>query len=72
MEIAPYHPFKSEKAKMRSLTLYDNEAKKWPVDSETRMVVTSYGQTVNSDSGQLPLVYDPSSSCNTSPSVSHL
>lgn len=45
MEITPYHPFRSAKAKEQYLQLYDMKAKKWPVPSETRMVDTSYGQT---------------------------
>ncbi len=45
MKIPPHHPFKSAKAKERFLNLYDNNAKKWPVASETMMVNTSYGQT---------------------------
>jgi pimeloyl-ACP methyl ester carboxylesterase len=62
MEITTYHPFKSEKAKERYLTFYDNEAKKWPVDSEARVVDTSYGQTFLRISGPVdaqPLVLLP-------------
>jgi pimeloyl-ACP methyl ester carboxylesterase len=44
-EMTPYHPFRSESAKQRYLVFYDDIAKDWPVESETRMVDTSYGQT---------------------------
>ena len=40
-----YHPFRSERAKERYHLYYEDKAKKWPVDSETRMISTSYGQT---------------------------
>jgi len=62
MEITPYHPFKSEQAKERYLTFYDTKAEKWPVDSETRMVDTSYGQTfmrISGPVGAQPLVLLP-------------
>ncbi len=68
MEITPYHPFKSEKAKERYLTFYDTEAKKWPVDSETRVVDTSYGQTflrISGPVGTQPLVLLPGLSANS-------
>ncbi len=45
MEMTDYHPFRSAKAEERYLELYDRVAEKWPVDSETKMVDTSYGQT---------------------------
>ncbi len=45
MKFPPYHPFKSAKAREQFLKLYDKNAEKWPVDSETRMVDTPYGQT---------------------------
>jgi len=41
----PYHPFRSEGAKQRYLAFYDTIEKDWPVESETRMIDTSYGQT---------------------------
>ncbi len=40
-----YHPFRSVVAKEKYLALYDMRVKKWPVDSQTRLVDTSYGQT---------------------------
>lgn len=44
-EMTPYHPFRSESAKQRYVAFYDDMAKDWPVESETRMVDTSFGQT---------------------------
>lgn len=43
--LPPYHPFRSDEARERYLTLYDMRAKKWPVPSESIMADTSYGQT---------------------------
>jgi pimeloyl-ACP methyl ester carboxylesterase len=40
-----YHPFRSEAAKKEYLALYDIRVKKWPVDSKTKWVDTSHGQT---------------------------
>jgi len=62
MEMTAYHPFRSAKAKERYLKLYDTRAKAWPVDSETKMVDTSYGQTFVRISGDIngpPLVLLP-------------
>ena len=59
VEMTPYHPFRSEKAKQRYLAFYDEIAKDWPVESETRMIETSYGQTFVRISGPVdapPLV----------------
>ena len=44
-DISEWHPFRSAKAKEEYLKLYAQEAKIWPVASETRMVNTSWGQT---------------------------
>jgi pimeloyl-ACP methyl ester carboxylesterase/TM2 domain-containing membrane protein YozV len=44
-EMTPYHPFRSAGAKQRYLEFYDDIAKDWPVESETRMIDTSYGRT---------------------------
>jgi pimeloyl-ACP methyl ester carboxylesterase/TM2 domain-containing membrane protein YozV len=44
-EMTSYHPFRSEAAKQRYLKFYDEIAQEWPVESETRMISTSYGQT---------------------------
>ena len=57
-----YHPFRSAKAKQRYLERYDSIAKNWPVDSETRMIDTSYGRTFVRISGPAdasPLVLLP-------------
>ena len=45
IEMTDYHPFRSATAKEKYLKLYDIRARKWPVDSQTRFVDTSYGQT---------------------------
>ena len=45
MELTPYHPFRSAKARDQYLVEYDRRAQRWPVPSETRMVATSYGET---------------------------
>jgi len=58
-DMTPYHPFRSESAKQRYLAFYDDIAKDWPVESETRMADTSYGQTYVRVSGPVdapPLV----------------
>ena len=54
-----YHPFRSKAAKKEYLALYDMRVKKWPVDSQTRLVDTSCGQTFVRMSGPVgapPLV----------------
>lgn len=40
-----HYPFKSIKAKEQYLDYYDKRAREWPVASESRIVVTSYGET---------------------------
>jgi pimeloyl-ACP methyl ester carboxylesterase len=68
MQITTYHPFKSEQAKERYLKFYDTQANKWPVDSETRTVNTSYGQTFMRISGPInaqPLVLIPGLSASS-------
>jgi len=45
MEMKAYHPFRSVAAKEQYLEIYEKRAKTWPVDSQTRLVDTSYGQT---------------------------
>ena len=62
VKMTAYHPFRSVEAKERYLLLYDSIAKKWPIDSESRMVDTFYGQTFVRISGQVdapPLVLLP-------------
>jgi pimeloyl-ACP methyl ester carboxylesterase/TM2 domain-containing membrane protein YozV len=58
-EMTAHHPFRSEKAKQRYTEYYEAKAKDWPVDSEVRMIATSYGQTCVRISGPVdapPLV----------------
>src|SRR4030042_6465296 len=43
-DISEWHPFRSAKAKEEYLKLYAQEAKIWPVASETRMANTSWGE----------------------------
>jgi pimeloyl-ACP methyl ester carboxylesterase len=45
MDMSDHHPFRSAKAKELYLRSYEENAKGWPVPSETRMVDTAYGQT---------------------------
>jgi pimeloyl-ACP methyl ester carboxylesterase len=62
MEFPAYHPFRSEKAKERYLSLYDMRAKQWPVASESVMVNTSWGRTfvrISGPDGAPPLVLLP-------------
>jgi pimeloyl-ACP methyl ester carboxylesterase/TM2 domain-containing membrane protein YozV len=59
MDISEWHPFRSAKAKEEYLKLYAQEAKIWPIASETRMVNTSWGQTfvrISGPANGLPLV----------------
>jgi pimeloyl-ACP methyl ester carboxylesterase len=59
IKMTSYHPFRSATAKEEYLKLYEMRAKKWPVDSETRFVNTSYGQTfvrISGPAGSPPLV----------------
>jgi pimeloyl-ACP methyl ester carboxylesterase len=68
MDISAYHPFRSVEAKERYLSLYDTSAKKWPIDSETRMADTSYGRTFIRISGPAdapPLVLLPGARANS-------
>ena len=58
-KMTAYHPFRSTSAKEQYLKLYDLRIKKWPVDSQTQFVDTSYGQTFVRMSGTIgaqPLV----------------
>ncbi len=54
-----YHPFRSMTAKEQYIKLYAMRAERWPVDSQTRLVDTSYGQTfvrISGPGGAPPLV----------------
>ena len=42
IEMTAYHPFRSVAAKKEYLAFDDMRAKKWPIDSRTRSVDTSY------------------------------
>jgi pimeloyl-ACP methyl ester carboxylesterase len=54
-----YHPFKSEKLKATYLILYEKNSRKWPANSISKFVDTSYGKTfvrVTGPNNGLPLV----------------
>jgi pimeloyl-ACP methyl ester carboxylesterase/TM2 domain-containing membrane protein YozV len=58
-EMTFYHPFRSAGAKQRYLAFYDDVAKDWPVQSETRTIDTSQGRTfvrISGPSDAPPLV----------------
>ena len=62
LELSDHHPFRSSAKKERYLAHYDARAERWPVDSETLMVNTSWGQTFIRVSGPTdapPLVLLP-------------
>jgi pimeloyl-ACP methyl ester carboxylesterase/TM2 domain-containing membrane protein YozV len=68
MDMTPYHPFRSMPAKERYLKMYDKWAREWPVESETRMVDTSYGQTfirISGPDAASPLVLLPGASATS-------
>ncbi|UTB32374.1 MAG: alpha/beta hydrolase [Methanobacterium sp. ERen5] len=53
------NPFKSPESKEKFLRVYDEEAKAWPVESESKMINTSYGNTyvrINGSVDAPPLV----------------
>ncbi len=52
MKMSDYHPFRSPEAKEKYLKPDDEQAKLWPVASETTTVETSYGQTFVRISGK--------------------
>jgi len=58
------HPFRSEQAKAEYHALYMERAKKWPVNSETRIIETPSGKTFVRMSGDMknpPLILLPGS-----------
>ncbi len=64
----PHHPFRSEDAKRAYLSWYDERAERWPVESEQRLVETSFGKTFVRVSGPedgQPLVLLPGDSENS-------
>ena len=61
---APFHPFRSEQAKAEYHALYAERSKKWPVESETRLIDTPSGHTfvrVSGAAAKPPLVLLPGS-----------
>jgi len=52
IELTPYHPFKSAKAKEKYLRYYEKRSQQWPVVYEDRMIKTSQGETFVRISGQ--------------------
>jgi len=68
MEMSGCHPFRSEEARAKYLAYYDARAALWPVDSHSREVDTSYGQTYVRISGSAdapPLVLLPGVGSNS-------
>lgn len=62
MQLNSYHPFKSEAAKNEYLDYYTNLSAEWPLESEERMVSTSYGETfirISGPSDAPPMVLLP-------------
>ena len=62
LELSDHHPFRSAAKKERYLAHYDARADRWPMESETLMVATSWGQTFIRVSGPTdapPLVLLP-------------
>lgn len=63
IELTPYHPFKSAKAKEKYLKYYEQRSQQWPVAYEDRMIKTAQGETFVRISGgddAPPLVLLPS------------
>jgi pimeloyl-ACP methyl ester carboxylesterase len=57
-----FHPFASERAREQFLELYQEQARQWPIPSETRVVATPSGETfvrVGGRAGDPPLVLLP-------------
>jgi len=44
-QINEYHPFRSTEAKKEYLSYYEEESNKWPLQSEEKMISTTYGET---------------------------
>ena len=64
MNTQDFFPFRSAKARAEYLALYNNRARAWPVESETRLIDTPSGQTFVRMSGRPadpPLVLLPGS-----------
>lgn len=68
VEITPFHPFRSVKAKDKYLTYYEKRSQKWPVAYQDQMIKTSQGETFVRISGKenaTPLVLLPSAGSTT-------
>jgi pimeloyl-ACP methyl ester carboxylesterase len=52
IEMTPYHPFRSAKAKEKYLKYYEERSQKWPIAYEDQMIKTSQGETFVRISGQ--------------------
>jgi len=68
MELTPYHPFRSAKAKAAYLALNDRMAEQWPRPAESRLVETTFGQTfvrINGAADAPPLVLLPGFGANS-------
>lgn len=68
MNAPPHHPFRSAQARSRYLERYDERARAWPVESETRTVETPAGETFLRISGPVDgpaLVLLPSASATS-------
>ena len=51
MDLPPYHPFRSARAKARYLAAYDVRAARWPVPCRDAWIDTSFGRTYARVSG---------------------
>lgn len=51
MDISEFHPFKSPKAKTEYIAFEEKLAKKWPLNSDEKIVQTSFGKTYMRISG---------------------
>lgn len=68
MEMSAFHPFRSAQAQQEYLQYYDQRSQEWPIESETKLVGTSFGQTFVRISGPVnasPLVLLPASVFNS-------
>jgi pimeloyl-ACP methyl ester carboxylesterase len=66
MEVSDFYPFRSAKAKAKYLAFEDKMAKRWPIISEEKTVLTSFGNTFMRISGHAdapPLVLLPGGGC---------
>jgi len=62
MALPPYYPYRSAQAKSEYLASYDRIADDWPAPAESRMISTSWGETlvrINGPASAPPLVLLP-------------